>query len=50
MIELVLNDKGHGKFFIMEGDEQLGEMEVSITGSNLTVYPTEVSEKAESKG
>jgi uncharacterized protein len=47
---LKLNDKAHGGFFIIDGDEQLGEMEISISGSNLTVYHTEVSEKAEGKG
>jgi predicted GNAT family acetyltransferase len=49
-IKLVLDEKGHGHFFIMEGDEQLGEMEVKISGSEMTVYHTEVSEKAEGKG
>ena len=49
-IKLVLNVKNHGAFYVMNGNEQLGEMEVSISGSNLTVYHTEVSEKAEGKG
>jgi uncharacterized protein len=47
---LKLNDKAHGGFFIMDGEEQVGEMEISISGPNLTVYHTEVSEKAEGKG
>ena len=47
---LKLNDNAQGGFFIVDGDEQLGEMEISINGSNLTVYHTEVSEKAEGKG
>lgn len=49
-VKLNLNDKGHGEFYIMDGAEQMGEMVVSISGSNLTVYHTEVSTKAEGKG
>ncbi|HEY5392498.1 MAG TPA: GNAT family N-acetyltransferase [Hanamia sp.] len=49
-VQLKLDEKGFGHFYIVEGDEQLGEMEVSISGSNLTVYHTEVSEKAKDKG
>ena len=49
-VKLILNDKGQGNFFILEGEEKLGEMEISITGSNLIVAHTEVSEKAEGKG
>ena len=49
-ILLKLDDKAHGAFYLMEGGEQLGEMEVSINGSNLTVYHTEVSEKAQGRG
>jgi hypothetical protein len=49
-VQLKIDEKGYGHFYIAEGDEQLGEMEVSISGSNLTVYHTEVSEKAEGKG
>lgn len=48
--KLKLNEKGHGAFFIIDGEEQMGEMVISITGSNLTVYHTEVSTKAEGKG
>lgn len=49
-IKLELNDNGRGKFLIMEDGEQLGEMEISIKGDNLTVYHTEVLPKAEGKG
>ena len=49
-VKLKLNDKGHGGFYIMDGEEQLGEMEVSVLEKNLTVYHTEVSPKAEGKG
>jgi len=49
-VTLRLNDNGEGGFFIFDGEEQLGEMIVSITGNQLTVYHTEVSAKAEGKG
>ena len=49
-VQLKLDEKGFGHFYIVENNEQLGEMEVSISGSNLTVYHTEVSEKDEGKG
>jgi predicted GNAT family acetyltransferase len=34
----------------MDGAEQLGEMEISIKGNNLTVYHTGVLPKAEGRG
>jgi predicted GNAT family acetyltransferase len=49
-IKLKLNEKNHGGFYIMDGDEELGEMEISIAGDKLTVYHTEVSPKLEGKG
>ena len=49
-IKFILNEKGHGGFYILEGAEQLGEMVISIAGNKLTVYHTEVSPKAEGKG
>jgi predicted GNAT family acetyltransferase len=49
-VKLSLNEKNHGAFYQYDGDEQLGEMVVSIAGSNLTVYHTEVSANAEGKG
>ena len=49
-IKLVLNEKNRGAFLAMEDGEQLGEMVVGIAGSNLTVYHTEVSDKAEGRG
>jgi uncharacterized protein len=44
-VQLKLDDKGFGHFYKMEGDEQLGEMEINISGSDLTVYHTEVSDR-----
>ena len=49
-VKLNLNEKKQGAFYITDGAEQLGEMVVSISDSNLTVYHTEVSTKAEGKG
>ena len=49
-IELKLDAKGRGGFYIMDGDEELGEMEIGISGDEMTVYHTEVSPKAEGKG
>ena len=49
-IKLVLNEKNRGAFLVTEDGEQLGEMVVGIVGSDLTVYHTEVSDKAEGRG
>ena len=49
-VKLILNEKNHGGFYVLDGAEQLGEMVVSISASDLTVYHTEVPAKAEGKG
>ena len=49
-IQLSLNPKGHGAFFIEKDRERLAEMVVSVAGENLTVYHTEVSEKLRGQG
>src|SRR3954454_2304144 len=49
-VKLSLNEKNHGGFYQMDGAEQLGEMVVGISGSNLTVYHTKASTNAEGKG
>lgn len=49
-IELRLNEKGHGGFYAVQDGGQLGEMVISISGKDLTVYHTEVDPKAEGKG
>jgi predicted GNAT family acetyltransferase len=49
-IQLSLNEKGRGLFYLSEGEEQLGKMEIGISDDKLTVYHTEVSPKAEGKG
>ena len=51
-MELLLNldDKGQGGIYIRDGDKQLGEMAIGISGKTLTVFHTEVSTEAEGKG
>ncbi len=49
-VQLKLSENGRGYFFIMEDEEQLGEMEISILQNELTVFHTEVRPKAEGKG
>ena len=49
-VQLELNEQKEGAFKIMEADEQLGEMTVSIQEGVLTAYHTEVVGKAEGKG
>ena len=49
-VRLQLDEKGHGAFHIMDENEQVGEMVVSVSGKKLTVYHTEVMPKAEGKG
>ncbi|WP_152267530.1 GNAT family N-acetyltransferase [Agriterribacter humi] len=49
-VKLELNEKGHGHFYILDGEEQVAEMVISIAGDMLTVYHTEVLPKAEGKG
>ena len=47
---LKLNNKGHGAFIAMDGEEQVGEMQVGIKDHILTAFHTEVIPKAEGKG
>lgn len=49
-IILKLDEKGKGGFYFLQDKEQVGEMEISITGTTLIVYHTEVAPKAEGKG
>ena len=49
-VKLQLDEKGHGHFYISDGEEQVAEMVVSISHGLLTVYHTEVLPKAEGKG
>lgn len=47
---LNLDQSRHGYFYMLEKEEQLAEMEISISENVLTVYHTEVSPKAEGRG
>ncbi|HRE51191.1 MAG TPA: GNAT family N-acetyltransferase [Flavitalea sp.] len=49
-ISLMLNEQGHGGFYIKDGDKQVAEMSVSLAGNVLTVHHTEVFPEAEGKG
>jgi predicted GNAT family acetyltransferase len=49
-VQLKLDDTGKGAFFIEEGGKRVAEMVISISGNNLTVYHTEVSEALKGKG
>jgi predicted GNAT family acetyltransferase len=49
-IELKLESGGKGAFVLEEGEKQVAEMAIGITGNNLTVYHTEVSELLKGQG
>jgi predicted GNAT family acetyltransferase len=49
-VQFKVDDNGKGAFFIEDDGKRLAEMVVSISGSNLTVYHTEVSESLKGKG
>src|SRR5215204_1367297 len=49
-VQLKLNEQKEGAFKIIETDEHIVEMAVSIQEGVLTAYHTEVLEKAEGKG
>lgn len=49
-IVLKLDEHKKGAFVIEDGDERLAEMEISISGGNLTVFHTEVAEKLKGQG
>jgi len=49
-IQLKLDQSGKGAFVIEENGERLAEMEIRVSGNDLTVYHTEVSEKLKGQG
>lgn len=49
-VQVILNVAGYGGFYIMDGNEKMGEMAVTVEGNEMTVHHTEVSPKAEGKG
>ena len=49
-IGLKLNEQHRGAFVIEEGEERLAEMAIAISGGNMIVYHTEVSDKLRGQG
>jgi uncharacterized protein len=49
-VQLTLDEKGSGSFFIMKKDEKIAEMVFDIGGDTLTVYHTNVIPEEEGKG
>ncbi|HJW28335.1 MAG TPA: GNAT family N-acetyltransferase [Saprospiraceae bacterium] len=49
-VKLNLDSNGHGYFLIEDGGARIAEMEISISGNELTVYHTEVSPQAQGQG
>jgi len=49
-VQFKVDDSGKGAFFIEEDGKRVAEMVVSLSGKNLTVYHTEVSETLKGKG
>ena len=49
-IKLRLNDSKRGAFFIEENAVEVAKMEIGISGENMTVYHTEVSETLKGQG
>jgi len=49
-VQLSINKNQEGAFFIMDGEERVGEMVFSVKPGYLTVYHTEVVQKPETKG
>ena len=49
-VELHINEKGRGGFYISEDGEQLGVMQIGITGKDLIAFHTEVSPDKKGKG
>ena len=49
-VQLNLKKNGSGYFSITEGEGKVAEMNIDVSGNELTVYHTEVLPKAEGKG
>lgn len=49
-VKLRLNENGEGEFYLQDGEEKIGEMIISISGKDMTVYHTEVLPEYEGKG
>ena len=49
-VKLSLDENQEGRFYIEENGELMGEMIVSVSGTELTAHHTEVSPAAQGKG
>jgi predicted GNAT family acetyltransferase len=49
-VQLKVNDKGRGEFYISNNGEHVAYMEIQINKDNITAYHTEVVKKEEGKG
>lgn len=49
-VELHLEDEGHGYFYMEEHREEIGRMDIKISGQTLTAIHTEVKPAYEGKG
>ena len=49
-VQLRLDEKSHGEFFIDTEGKQIAEMKIAISGGDITVFHTEVLPEAEGKG
>ncbi len=49
-VKLKMEENGHGMFYIMQEDERIAEMNISIHKPVITASHTEVSPKAEGQG
>ena len=47
---LKLDDKGQGGFYIMDGDKQLGEMAIGISGKTLPYFILKYQPKQKERG
>ena len=49
-IELKLEANGKGAFVIEQGDKRMAEMGIGISGGNIIIYHTEVSQELKGQG
>ncbi len=49
-VKFHIDEHKHGKFYITENDQQLGEMVFGISEQDMTVYHTGVSPEAKGMG
>ena len=49
-VQLKVNDKGRGQFYIQKDGNEVAEMEIQINKDNITAFHTEVVKEEEGKG